>query len=325
MSVLSNLLPGVRDLRAPLSTGYLWLVLGWVVFRDQIASAEASNQLVHDIHGAVDGAPAGVVAAGVTFCAYIVGALSVATFGRVMAWTIGRVQSKDWVARAIWTRIRFSWLLADPEGEPQSRRRDPQSRRRDPRLMYGVQPLPQVAAILPPGARAQVVQIVSEEFARIRTVLGDEQRESDEGERLPDEILELIRPLPLRRETEKIDKRREAWRRRRKRRWPPLKPLWWVPEDLALAVQLPVQELGTAVVSELSDFRTQLIQADPQLYNSYDRLASEGEFRWSIFPPLVAIILAVASETSAAWAVLLAGAIVLFSTADKRRARQTPF
>src|SRR4051794_39467976 len=41
--MLGNVLPGVRELRAPLAGGYLWLVFAWVVWGDKLPSKGAEK------------------------------------------------------------------------------------------------------------------------------------------------------------------------------------------------------------------------------------------------------------------------------------------
>jgi hypothetical protein len=38
MQILASALPGFRDLRAPLTAGYLWLILLWIWLKPDLAS-----------------------------------------------------------------------------------------------------------------------------------------------------------------------------------------------------------------------------------------------------------------------------------------------
>lgn len=72
--MLLNLLPGLRDLRAPLATGFLWLATLWVLLRAEIdPSQSADGSLLGDLSdlSASLGSPA--TFAGLTFTAYLVG------------------------------------------------------------------------------------------------------------------------------------------------------------------------------------------------------------------------------------------------------------
>jgi hypothetical protein len=75
--MLTNLLPGLRDLRAPLAAEYLWLAAGWLYFAPQLpASVDDAQGVLKDIYRVVDRSDHVAVAAGLTFVAYIVGILS---------------------------------------------------------------------------------------------------------------------------------------------------------------------------------------------------------------------------------------------------------
>jgi hypothetical protein len=75
--MLTNLLPGLRDLRAPLSAGYLWLAAGWLFLAPQLpASVDDAQGVLKDIYRVVDASDPITVLAGLTFVAYILGILS---------------------------------------------------------------------------------------------------------------------------------------------------------------------------------------------------------------------------------------------------------
>jgi hypothetical protein len=72
--MLTNLLPGLRDLRAPLSAGYLWLAAGWLYFAPQLPSSVNDAQgVLKDIYRVIQASSPVTVAAGLTFAAYIIG------------------------------------------------------------------------------------------------------------------------------------------------------------------------------------------------------------------------------------------------------------
>lgn len=74
--LLSNLLPGIRNVRAPLTAGYLWLVALWVLFSARIEPQGDAPTIVagfENLHLADNPI---WVAAGVTAVAYIVGVIT---------------------------------------------------------------------------------------------------------------------------------------------------------------------------------------------------------------------------------------------------------
>jgi hypothetical protein len=75
--MLTNLLPGLRDLRAPLAAGYLWLAAGWLYFAPQLpTSVDDAQGVLKDIYRVAHTSQPIAVAAGLTFAAYMVGILS---------------------------------------------------------------------------------------------------------------------------------------------------------------------------------------------------------------------------------------------------------
>ncbi|MFJ8957715.1 hypothetical protein ACIRJL_10540 [Streptomyces sp. NPDC102383] len=73
--MLANLLPGLRDVRAPLSAGCIWLLTLWLVFEDRVPTQQRARGLWASLYrlGDVVG-PAGVLASG-AFLAYLIGAM----------------------------------------------------------------------------------------------------------------------------------------------------------------------------------------------------------------------------------------------------------
>jgi hypothetical protein len=76
--MLASLLPGLRDVRTPLTVGYLWLFIGWAAFGDHLpAKRPAGHGLIarlFDLHG-IFGTAATAVALSLT--AYLLGAMLV--------------------------------------------------------------------------------------------------------------------------------------------------------------------------------------------------------------------------------------------------------
>jgi hypothetical protein len=64
--VLLNILPGFRELRAPLAAGYLWLLAGWLGLGDSISLPDQAQDFLDQFSGLGN-------AAALTFAAYIAG------------------------------------------------------------------------------------------------------------------------------------------------------------------------------------------------------------------------------------------------------------
>ena len=75
--MLVSLLPGVRELRAPLAAGYLWLVTFWIALAPRVPAMISTEGVYRDIYnlGQAVGKPAIAIAS--AFVAYLIGTLSV--------------------------------------------------------------------------------------------------------------------------------------------------------------------------------------------------------------------------------------------------------
>ncbi|MFC8365513.1 hypothetical protein ACFUIY_37285 [Streptomyces griseorubiginosus] len=73
--MLANLLPGLRDVRAPLSTGCIWLLALWLILEDRVPTPQQAHGVWASLYRLGDlMGPAGVLAAG-SFLAYLIGAM----------------------------------------------------------------------------------------------------------------------------------------------------------------------------------------------------------------------------------------------------------
>ena len=103
MQILGNLLPGFRDLRGSLITGYLWLLFAWVVTRPDL-SVRPQDRIfgsVYDLGHEVG--RAGIVAA-VSVAAFFVGAVSQGATERASRFLLDRFTSlpEDRIENARW-------------------------------------------------------------------------------------------------------------------------------------------------------------------------------------------------------------------------------
>jgi hypothetical protein len=99
--VLAGVLPGLREIRAPLAAGYLWFLFGWLVVGDDVGAAGGVLGRLVDLGGNL--AP-GAVAVAASFAAYLVGSMSNDLFGRaLLSYTL------RWVS---WTVVRRQWERA---------------------------------------------------------------------------------------------------------------------------------------------------------------------------------------------------------------------
>jgi len=90
--VLANLLPGLREVRSPLASGYIWILTVWILFSDRLPRRQSADQpwaAIYDFSATV-GKPATLAA--ISFAAYLLGCL-LEIRGRSVARTANRLQS----------------------------------------------------------------------------------------------------------------------------------------------------------------------------------------------------------------------------------------
>jgi hypothetical protein len=74
--MLTNLLPGIRDLRTPLATGYLWLLALWLWIPSHFKYVPPTSGIPGDITRLTHYAGRAGVAIAISFAAYLIGVLS---------------------------------------------------------------------------------------------------------------------------------------------------------------------------------------------------------------------------------------------------------
>ncbi|WP_149448470.1 hypothetical protein [Mycolicibacterium sp. P9-22] len=75
MQILASALPGFRDLRAPLTAGYLWLLLLWILIRPNLAT-RPSNDITAALWDLGKAAGPLWIALGVSVAAYLIGSVN---------------------------------------------------------------------------------------------------------------------------------------------------------------------------------------------------------------------------------------------------------
>lgn len=119
MQILASALPGFRDLRAPLTAGYLWLIFLWIVLKPDL-----TIRPTNDIAGAIYdlGKSAGPIWIGLAIgiAAYLVGAVS-----QVLSPALSRLVKGIWDrSERVVVRLRrmkyLKWLPLMPVSKPVS-------------------------------------------------------------------------------------------------------------------------------------------------------------------------------------------------------------
>jgi hypothetical protein len=129
--MFATLLPGFRDLRAPLAAGYLWLAAAWVWFAERLPSSpEEASGLLKKAYELAEAAGRPAIGVAVSFAAYLIGAVATEIWTRILGTPVrvtNQLGSSLWyyavgVLDKILSRISYRW---------RARRR---SRREIPRL-----------------------------------------------------------------------------------------------------------------------------------------------------------------------------------------------
>ena len=71
--MLTSILPGLRDLRTPLATGYMWLAAAFLVFADWITNADSGSVIVAQVSAWGGALGTTALLSVLTFVAYVVG------------------------------------------------------------------------------------------------------------------------------------------------------------------------------------------------------------------------------------------------------------
>jgi hypothetical protein len=92
--LLANLLPGLRDLRGPLTVGYMWLLILWLLFADDVPRERPrNNDVVAKLFDLGDLVGPTVVLGAVSFIAYMIGLFTLLESPRA---TMGRTLEYSW-------------------------------------------------------------------------------------------------------------------------------------------------------------------------------------------------------------------------------------
>jgi hypothetical protein len=302
--MLSNLLPGLRELRAPFAAGALWVLASWMAWEPYIPSEVVATGVassVYRLRGFLPAVASGAVAG---FLAYLVGSLSVAVFSDAIKSRFSAV------ARG---RQRFNALVP-----------------------AAVEALYRVAADTRQDIEASLV--VSGQA--VEDFLNDQRQKRDNADEqgmrsfVREAWTEITEDFPLRLHRREIafeeaagpgfmQRAREAATERARALWP-FKQLRRVrarrrrpitPHSAAPPPEAPVEEhLVALALSELNLVTTaRLLGKDPDLYSAIDRHRAEVEFRVAVMPPLLVLFAAIAArvDNTAASALIVLGGIVI--------------
>lgn len=102
MGIVTNILPGIREVRAPLLAGYLWLLFAWLAFVSDVETSPAEHQMVDDVVELAEAAGSVAIGIAVSTLAYLVGSLS-----QGISWIATR-----WVTPSLFRQLRHTAEVA---------------------------------------------------------------------------------------------------------------------------------------------------------------------------------------------------------------------
>ncbi len=114
--MLASLLPGLRDVRTPLTVGYLWLLVAWSIWGDRFPERSADGPIAR-LYRLSDLLGNTAALASISFAAYLVGAIMTVPLEGVFGETLQRARQRIRFAVARWTdksRDRVAVWLKHP-------------------------------------------------------------------------------------------------------------------------------------------------------------------------------------------------------------------
>lgn len=285
--MVAALLPGLRDLRAPLAAGYVWLLALYIAFESSIpteAQATGVWQSILRLHGAVGSFGVGVA---LTFVAYLLGSIS-----EVLTSALLGISRSDWrPVGTLWARL--SQLREPPPGSGEVSRAGSAALHE-----LATAHLRAVEDALPAGITlASVTRVASASSSA-------EPEHLRRVARLVERVLPQLSLSELPADLE-VDMQLEIDEGKRAD---------FVRNAMA-------RHIAGQVVSELDLVRTNLRGRESELFSEIDRLRSEAELRLALALPMVALGTALASQsaTGPAVAVLAASAVLAFQGRGRQR------
>jgi hypothetical protein len=302
--MLASLLPGLRDLRAPLAAGYLWLAAGWLYFAPQLpASVNDANGVLKDIYRVADASNPVAIAAGLTFIAYLLGILSTGLLTPVVPFIqilltlpillISIAVSA--IRQSIKKRRQNIYLtnFADDDLWASLTRRRRWTTRED-RKFDLLAERASTAILIDPNHRNTFMEKLEDRSIRrlIRRMdgFGIWRYQNLMGNALEDEEGKLVKLRKMLAEDLQEGSKAAA---------------------VALfASEVDVYEHLREIDDELKLVPERIVGDKPATYERWDRLMAEAEFRQAIVPPLFAIVAALMARGVLGWPLWLLAAII---------------
>jgi hypothetical protein len=328
--MIANLIPGLRDIRAGLAAGYLWLAAIWLLVYDNVptTSNEATGlwESIFQLEGAASALGIGVV---LSFGAYLLGTASQAALDPIIRFGVksllgGRVVDLE-SAEPYFKRPRRYGVLGPILSEQSRRSLD----------LIALEAISRAESI----AKANINNILKRPYAWSDEVEADAQgmsldqflstRQQREDQEFREWFNDLVPSLSL---TDRgtlfygglapgslmsrlLD--RLSWAAAA------LLPVFRPVDDRLPHMDL-VEQLSIGLSLELTLVKNRLLSEDVEQFNFVDRIESESDLRFAIIAPLVAVTTILTVSASAWWAIGFVGiGLLLFQAVGYDRRVQS--
>jgi hypothetical protein len=273
--VLSNVMPGLREVRAPLAAGYLWLACFWLVFGDEVptrSAVEGPLERLYELEPAVSDVGLAVV---VSVAAYIIG--SIVVDAQVL---FGRTLHNLFVLRKPGHLLKTDQVAAKTEKSITSRPTEKRLREL-PLTGAGRQDL----ATLVEQVRREAVKPPAQQSAGEAADQQPAQHSVGEAadQRAQQSAAEAADQQPARQSAE------------------PAQPLWAAKDRL----DYRNAHARDWISRNRAVLKTRLLDASQALHSEVDRPDAEATFRMALWPPLASIVAYLTAMVASLWAVAL--------------------
>ncbi|MEV4376959.1 hypothetical protein [Streptosporangium sp. NPDC049644] len=271
--MLNELLPGVREIRAPLAAGYLWAALIWLIWGRHLPDASHATDVLSDLYALSKNISPIAIGIAASFLAYLIGILSIS----LSDWMTGYIENRLNVS------VRYERRLRGIKDHTKFMRKAKKLQKR--------------------VDKNEVIQ-------RLRETL--EQRLEPHRESIAKEVFE--------------NKTREKLNViRSKMRHPSasnrmLNKSGEFDEYFVSDVQtIVIDDLIVALERDLPLVPARLLGHDSELYNVYDRLQAEAQFRAGVALPIGFLSISLGIIVHPAWLLIILPIIAIFTTSLRKR------
>jgi len=283
--MLANLLPGIRDIRTPLATGYLWLLALWLWIPSHFKHVAPTTGVPGDLTSLVHYASRAGVAVAVSFAAYLVGVLS-----KSLNAPLVRLGTLSFYVPTLirWRGYRTGWIISNVWHRLRGRIWQPSAGTPDP-----------------PGRLPLDLGIGFWDFLRPPSFyIVPESMSEPERDGLERDFFEKGDIVTAQLSRSGLYSLQDFSRR--------------TVDEGKIKVDRQTRYYSY-LLREVPRLGNALVGKETELYSVYDRLISEYEFRIGIGAPMIALTITLAVRWNLWWLLMLLPVLVLLGTGSQQR------